>query len=290
MFGAKCKFLILTKALYKSLKFLQKNYQTYFEHVSDNAEEKIMFYHLRDHIYVTQFRDELILLDTKRDKYMICFQQLAELLLGLLDEKQKSSITLSSSSSKSKHISPEDFSTIETLLNDQIVEEKEIPFPFHIDLKPNSDGVSNVNWSLPLENKKVSLNFSVLKALLTLIKVNLYIKVRGFYSTIQLIKKAKKNNKAYIVPFMEELWDLANIVNKACLIYPSRTKCLEWAATFVLLALKRGWKCNLEVGVQNYPFMAHAWVECDGQVVMDSQELREGLGIILNEPFRKVKI
>ncbi len=58
--------------------------------------------------------------------------------------------------------------------------------------------------------------------------------------------------------------------------------------TFVLLALRRRWKCNLEIGIQNYPF-ADAWVECDGKVVMDSQDLRTGLAIILNEPFRRLK-
>lgn len=245
--------------------------------------------HLSDHIYVTQFRDELILLDTKRDKYMIFFQEISNLLIDILEGKQAPSTIKVSPSSESQHLSSEDLSTIENLLDDQIIEEKETPFPFNIDRKPHSDGVSNIDWSLPLENKKVRLSINVFKAFMTLIKVNSYIKVRGFYSTIQLIKKSRKNNKNYIIPSMEELRDLANIVNKACLIYPTRTKCLEWAMTFVLVALKRGWKCNLEVGVQNYPFMAHAWVECGGQVVMDSQDLREGLGIILNEPFRRVK-
>lgn len=113
--------------------------------------------------------------------------------------------------------------------------------------------------------------------------------MRGFYSTIQLIKRCRESQSNYIIPPMEDLRKLANIVNKACLIHPTRTKCLEWAMTFVLLALKRKWKCNLEIGVQNYPFFAHAWVECDGKVVMDSQDLREGLAIILNEPFRKLK-
>jgi hypothetical protein len=115
-------------------------------------------------------------------------------------------------------------------------------------------------------------------------------KFRGLYPTIQLIKKSRKNKIQYLIPTEEELHDLARIVNTACFLHPSRIKCLEWAMTFVLLALKQGWKCNLEIGVQNYPFFAHAWVECDGKVVMDSQYLREDLAIILNEPFRRLKI
>lgn len=258
-------------------------------------------YHLKDHIYITKFQDELILLDTKRDKYTICFKQFSELLVGLLEGKQSASednflteggvpAENASLSSFSSQFPTQNLITIQKLIDDRVIEKKDTPYPFHIDRKPESEGVSNVDWSLPLENKKVHLNFQVLKALMTLLKVNLYIKVRGFYSTIQLIKKSRKSQSNYTIPTDENLKELANIVNKSCLIYPTRTKCLEWAMTFVLLALKRKWKCNLEIGVQNYPFFAHAWVECDGKVVMDSQELREGLAIILNEPFRKLKI
>ncbi|HQS84415.1 MAG: hypothetical protein B7Y25_07905 [Alphaproteobacteria bacterium 16-39-46] len=247
-----------------------------------------MYYHLRDHIYVTQFRDELVLLDTKRDKYTICCKQISDLIISAIEKTQAN--TEVSYFSFAVPPTLQDMSTLQTLIGDNIIEEKDNSYPFYIDRKVDSDGVSNVDWVLPLENKKVRMNFSVVKALMTLIKVNFYIKVCGFYRTIRMIKKSRNSELTYIIPSTEELRDLANIVNKACLIYPTRTKCLEWAMTFVLLALRQRWKCNLEIGVQNYPFFAHAWVECDGKVVMDSQDLREGLGIVLNEPFRKLKV
>lgn len=246
-----------------------------------------MHFHLSDHIYIAQFKDELILLDTKNDKYTICFKEFSQLLADLLEEKYSASEEKLFSSSE---LPSKDLDKTLQLINDNIIEKKNTFYPFHIDRKVDSDGVSNVDWSLPLESKKIPLNSSVLKALVTLLKVNLFMKVRGFYSTIQLIKNSLKSHLNYIIPQDEDLRDLANIVNKACLLYPTRTKCLEWAMTFVLLALKRKWKCNLEIGVQNYPFFAHAWVECDEKVVMDSQDLREGLAIILNEPFRKLKV
>jgi len=259
-----------------------------------------MHYHLSDHIYIAQFQDELILLDTKRDTYTICFQQFSDLLVGLLEGNKADSEDQSQAKEKSptetnclshnKQSSSEELASIQQLIDDHLIEEQNSAYPFYIDRKPDTPGISNVDWTLPLENTKVPLNLEVLKALGKLIKVNFYMKVRGFYSTIQMIKKARKNGEDYIIPSEENLRDLVNIVNKACLLYPTRTKCLEWAMTYVLMALTRDWKCNLEIGVQNYPFMAHAWVECDGKVVMDSQELREGLAIILNEPFRGVNI
>lgn len=236
-----------------------------------------MPYHLTPHIYVTRFRDELILLDLKRDKYTICFKEASDLLLNLLE-------------GQTSLFSPSEQDHIQNFIAEKIVEEKDKDYPFFIDKKIISDGVDNVDWRLPLDNTSVPLNLDVVKAFLALVKVNFFIKFRGFYSAIQLIKRSKKETQSYRIPNSEALRQLANIVNKACLLYPTRTKCLEWAMTFVLLALKQNWKCNLEIGVQNYPFMAHAWVECDGKVVMDEDSLREGLGIILNEPFRKLKV
>ncbi|MBS0186068.1 MAG: hypothetical protein JSS34_07000 [Proteobacteria bacterium] len=50
-----------------------------------------MYYHLKEHIYMTQFREELILLNTKSDKYTICFKELSELFKTLLEKKSTSS-------------------------------------------------------------------------------------------------------------------------------------------------------------------------------------------------------
>ena len=232
---------------------------------------------------MSQFREELILLDTKQDKYMVCSSQFSKSLLDLIEEKPLSLKKNPLDSSSAQFLQNPD---LHKLIEDHIIEQKYAPYPFFIDRKFESQGVSNVSWRLPLKNAKIHFNIKVLRALILLSQVNFYMKVRGFYATIQLIKKSCVS-KDYSIPQEEELRNLANVVNKACLIYPTRTKCLEWAITYVLLALKKRWRCNLEIGVQNYPFSAHAWVECNGKVVMDSQDLRKGLAIILNEPFRK---
>lgn len=237
-----------------------------------------MHYHLCDSLYLTFFREEAILLDTKKDRYSILSKTFALLL----------NKAISNDAWPADHFLSNESSQLKKLVNDNILVPNEFPYPFYIDNKIDSSGVSNVDWNLPLDKKQTSLDLQVSEALLTLTKVNFYIKRRGFHKTILLIKKSWEKHLSYTFPEEEELNDLGNSLNKACLIYPTRTKCLEWAITFVLLSLKRQWRCNLEIGVQNYPFFAHAWVECGGKVVMDSQELREGLGIILNEPFRRI--
>ena len=46
-----------------------------------------MYYHLNDHIYVTRFRDEFIVLDTKKDKYTIYLKHLLEVLSEVFEKK-----------------------------------------------------------------------------------------------------------------------------------------------------------------------------------------------------------
>lgn len=232
------------------------------------------YYSLCENIYITQFRDQVILLDTKKNNYTIHSRNLANILLKVVHNKE---------------FTESDRDTLQTLINAKIIQCQNTPYSLYTNCKIGFVGVSNIDWRLPLNEQEVSFGPLVVIALLRLIQVNFYIKILGFHKAIQLIKKARKKNGDYIIPRDEELKQLTSVVNKACLIYPSRTKCLEWSMTYVLLALQKGWKCNLEIGVQNYPFMAHAWVECNGKVVMDSQDLREGLGIILNEPFRREK-
>lgn len=239
-------------------------------------------YHLCDHVYVAQYKNELILLDTKLDKYVICHEKISDLVLGLIVHGK----TLSSFCHNENL---EVINEIKKLIDNGILETKNIPYSFYTDCKPTSTGVSNVDWKLPLRSQRTSLNLSVLKAYKALIQINFYIKFKGFYSSLQLIKKHRDYRSNYVIPKHKELMGLANILNNACLLYPTRTKCLEWSMTFVLLALKRNWKCNIEIGVQNYPFLSHAWVECDGKIVMDSEGLRDGLAIVLSEPFRKLK-
>ena len=243
-----------------------------------------MYYHLNDHLYIAQFRNELILLNTQQDTYSICNPEFAKNLMGIIEHN---SVGKKNSSVATSFLNTCPFT--QELIDSDIIHLKASPYPYYIDRKISSFGVSNVDWRLPLENLSVSIKGKVLKALLTLIQVNYYIKYKGFYNTICLIKKTQDALHSYSIPSYKELNNLATIINQACLLYPSRTKCLEWAITYVLVALKQGWQCNLEIGVQNYPFLAHAWVECEGKVIMDSQNVREELAVILSEPFRRLK-
>lgn len=67
----------------------------------------------------------------------------------------------------------------------------------------------------------------------------------------------------------------------ACLIYPRKTTCLPFALALAALHYQQYYVCDFVIGVQGLPFYAHAWVEADGKVVRDAQNLKRQLAPIL---------
>lgn len=51
-----------------------------------------------------------------------------------------------------------------------------------------------------------------------------------------------------------------------------RLDCLPRAMTIYLLLRRRGVPATLRIGVKRYPFAAHAWVECLGEVLDNSRD------------------
>jgi len=250
-----------------------------------------MYVHFNNHIYVTFFRDEAILLDLKDDCYQIYPESSALMLKKLFSKK----FSKNNSQHKIKiENDSSDFSDfVHTLLINKIIKENFMlnPYPYQIDKNHSIEGVPNIDWKLPLNYTPVSyIRKNRLKSLLTLSYIHTTIKFRGFYSAIQLLKSTHKKSLQYKIPSQKSIQALIQSVNSACMLFPIRTKCLEWSLTVALLALKQNWKFNLVTGVQNYPFLAHAWVECNDQVIGDMQELRTNMARILVEPFRPCKI
>lgn len=251
-----------------------------------------MYLHLNDHIYVAFFRKEAIVLDLIKNKYFSMIGDAPTLLDCVLNyelfksDTGYSVVNMTVTKTSQKKISK----FIHHLFDSGILNntKQRIPFPYYIDNKNSSAGVENLDWQLPISGVSRKLKrLNVFRTFLTLVQVHCLVKLIGFYPLIKSIKRHHRKFSAYAKPSTSELKNLVDCLNKACLFYPVKTKCLEWSATLVLLALKRGWQCNLVIGVQNYPFAAHSWVECDGKVVADRKDLPEDMAVILSEPFRQ---
>lgn len=239
----------------------------------------------KQHIYVAFFGTQAILLDLKKDFYYLLTPTYAAIVKDLLKGKlffEKDSF-ISSSGKQPDKTTTTFIQTVQSLttIHSTI-------YPYYLFEQKETKGISNIDWRLPLEGVNLSVQKGlILEALTTLVKIHSLMALGGFNWIINLIKKSKDPNKVYFIPKPEKIQIIVDALNAACLLFPKRSKCLEWSISLVLLALKRQWHCNLNIGVQFCPFLAHAWVETNGNIIADSDELPKKMSIILQEPFRK---
>lgn len=248
----------------------------------------LFYFHAPPWLRFTFFNNAIISLDLKKNVYGILPHDLSNHLHLFLHHpfKKTNSFYLPV---KSGTIGEKDlFDTFSFLSKEGFLlsEPSHEPYlhPFHAN-EPSS-GAANIDWRLDyttlLEKEKW---FHVLEAYGTLAQVLALSNGLGFYSLIKsLIKRkpieAKEVSSQAFLPLVRAL-------NQACFYFPVRIKCLEWSVALCFMAFRRGFQCHMEIGVQNMPFMAHAWVRCGEEVIADSPDLPEDLSIILKEPWGK---
>ena len=66
--------------------------------------------------------------------------------------------------------------------------------------------------------------------------------------------------------------EVAHAVAVAAAFFPGRAICLEQSVACYVLLRRYGHPADLRVGVQPYPFRAHAWVDVDGRPVLDNED------------------
>jgi len=247
-----------------------------------------MFYlHKNEYIYLTCFNEDIICLNLSTNEYIIISGDLAHNLsiaigypVDFIDGRYISHSKLDISETFSESIN-----LLKRLGILSVNHHREIG---KTRLMRNQEflGAKNLDWRLSNDffYKKNHSIFLILEAYFWLSVVHLMIKLLGFYSLIKFIKNRKK-------PLLKNKIDKSNIeslssaLDKACFYFPKKTKCLEWAATLTIMCINRKLICNLEIGVQNMPFAAHAWAKLDDEIISDSQNLPDSLAVILSEPF-----
>lgn len=228
-----------------------------------------------DHIHSTFFGEQTIILDLKNDQYILLEPSQTALFKNILNGKIVST-------GESFSIDNAQMENLKELLDLNLFCSTlyDTPYPTPIPEQKDIKGMSNIDFLSP--TKKFSFKLKTLYALWILLYSHLSIKL-SFYRTIKKFAKYKKN-KDFRIPSQKEIEEITETLNAACLLYPWKTKCLEWSVALATLCLKARYNCNLVIGVQNPPFYAHAWVECNGMVIADSQQLPQKMATILKEP------
>jgi len=244
-----------------------------------------MYFHVNEHIYLTYFNNEIIGLDLQKDQY-IFLSEFSELIYLALNNEFRFENNKYVLAWCGNNYMPNDFDkAIQYLRKIGILSAIDYNYPATIKLNKSkySAGAPNIDWRLSIKDldKKVD-KVMILEAYILLIKVYFISNVLGFNS---LIKAIKKNKKGCLQCDANEFNVLVAALNQACFYFPIKTKCLEWSAVLTFMGLRRKWKCNIEIGVQNMPFAAHAWVRVDDKVIADNEGLPKSLSVILSEPF-----
>jgi hypothetical protein len=111
----------------------------------------------------------------------------------------------------------------------------------------------------------------VLKCLLLLVTSDISLRVLGFARTMRLARFLGGNREGDVADQVIRQ-TLHNIV-VATALYPGRSKCLEQTVASFVLLRRRGAPVQMRLGVQPYPFFAHAWLEMHGHPLTESQEV-----------------
>ena len=96
----------------------------------------------------------------------------------------------------------------------------------------------------------------------------------GFYARHKIIRQWPIANGRHRQE-RAELPALCEAVHTAAVWYPKQTLCLQKASVTTSLLRQHGFPADMKIGVRKQPFHAHAWVEVEGQVVGDHQNVRK---------------
>ena len=114
--------------------------------------------------------------------------------------------------------------------------------------------------------------FEVVRAYGILIYFDLYLARNDFAA---LHDKIRTFPVAHRKPDLEAVPRLCRAVDIACICYMKQVLCLQRSAATTCLLRRFGVPARTLIGVQQFPFKAHAWVEVDGRVVNDKAYARD---------------
>jgi hypothetical protein len=105
-----------------------------------------------------------------------------------------------------------------------------------------------------------------LRAYLELLRVDMRLARSGFplvYEKVRTYPVRKNRSGARLAE------DVCHTVDLACVFYFKEVRCLQRSAAATTLLRASGIPAEMVIGVEPFPFRAHAWVEVGGRIVND---------------------
>jgi len=246
-----------------------------------------MRFKLNNQLHAGKCNDDIIILDLKKDTYISITDIAARALQASLEEDLILENGQYRCASVDQQWGIDESDIVAHLLSEKIIEISELSYKsFKLPSALRMGGLSNYKWDYKASMTSFSSTpkLTILQAYYSLLKVEYQLKKNGIKGVLNLLEKAYYPTKHYKRASDEEIKLLSDSVDVACALYPKKIYCLGWASTFTLLALRKGIKAQLVIGVQNMPFYAHAWSEIDGKVINDDERVNQYLTTLLTYP------
>jgi Transglutaminase-like superfamily len=106
-------------------------------------------------------------------------------------------------------------------------------------------------------------------ALLALVDASL--RLFGMRRTLRWVRGGQQSSAEAAVS-QQAIARAVRVVATAAAFYPRRALCLEQSLVLYRMLRRQGAAVRLRVGVQPFPFTAHAWVEHDGRPINEHED------------------
>lgn len=113
---------------------------------------------------------------------------------------------------------------------------------------------------------------TVLRCVRLIVWVKILLMTRGLVGAASWIRARTASVPQASDPDIVTVTQVERAVAMAGAMYPGRAKCLEQSLVLYYLLRSQGVGVNCRLGVQPFPFQAHAWIEYRGEVVNDVPE------------------
>ena len=118
----------------------------------------------------------------------------------------------------------------------------------------------------------LNLRLRVLAAFCGLATVDFLVRLVSFNALYNCVRDWPVNDRQFDLKAIREINDA---VTRALSWYPKQAMCLQRSAVTTNLLRSRGVPAEMIIGCQKLPFIVHAWVEVDHEVVNDRPKVQE---------------
>ena len=130
----------------------------------------------------------------------------------------------------------------------------------------------------PLFPKWIRRRFPLLLlAYVELLRVDMQLAFRGFPSVHARVRNFERREQPLNPRTTDEV---CRSVDIACVLYFKEVRCLQRSAATTCLLREHGVRAQMVIGVQQWPFRAHAWVEVEHRIVNDKSYMTEIYGVM----------